>query len=298
MSVEFAGTLFSGSERNGASLLVGVGHADRYEPITLTELQSSGLFENVNSAEIVTSDEADGNIVLFQNAIVPYLSFTRVPDFQGEFLQLSLSEVDAGGIDDKGWSFRWPTDSVLAVAGRRKGTNETRLSFSDIFLSQWNTFLDEMLAGSRAHRQGDPTLTWEMFPVGVSFLDSDGTYLKIVQQLHINMPWPFADYAASMTYHIGLFVDGNQHVRAWGQRWAWWVESGIKAGHIGESLGPQVTAGLDTLVNQVNDQLATLDGFLGKVTDVYYLPGRQTSLIATGSFVDSTFHDVTIVVEH
>ncbi len=293
MSLEFSGTLFSGSERNGTSMLVGVGHADRYVPIVQTELQSFGLFENVNSVEIITSDEADGNIILFQNPLPGIFA-----DFQGAFLQLSASEASTGGSGDNWWNFGWRTDNVLAVAGRRKGRNETRISFSDIFLNQWKTFLDKTLSGSRASRQGDPTLTWEMFPVGVSFLDPNGTYLKIFQPLHISMPWPFSDYAASMTYHIGLFVDGSHHLRAWGQRWAYWVESGIKAGHIGDELKPQVSAGLGTLVTQVNNQLSGLDGLLGSVSDVYYLPGHQTSVIATGTMVDSTFNDVTIVIEH
>jgi hypothetical protein len=87
-------------------------------------------------------------------------------------------------------------------------------------------------------------------------------------------------------------------LRSWGQRWAYWVEGGIKSGHIAGQLQPQVSAGLGTLVTQVNNQLATFDGVLGTVTDVYYLPGHQTSVIATGTFTDSTFNDVTIVIEH
>jgi hypothetical protein len=293
MSLEFSATLFSGSQRNGTQMLVGVGHADRYSPVVQSELQNFGLFENVNSVEIITSDEADGNIVLFQSP-APFL----FPDFQGLFLQLSASEATAGGSGDNWWNFGWRTDSVLAVAGRRKGHNETRLSFSDIFLNEWKTFLDKTLSGSRASRQGDPTLTWEMFPIGIDHLDPSGTYLKIFQPLHISMPWPFSDYSASMTYHIGLFVDGNHHLRSWGQRWAYWVEGGIKSGHIAGQLQPQVSAGLGTLVTQVNNQLSTFDGVLGTVTDVYYLPGHQTSVIATGTFTDSTFNDVTIVIEH
>jgi hypothetical protein len=293
MSLEFISTLFSGSQRNGTVMAVGVGHADRYNRIMSTDLLNFGLFEDVNSVEIFTTGEADGNIILFQN---PVPGLPVLPCFQGEFLQLSGSEAPPGGSGDNWWNFGWRTDSVLAVAGRRQGTNETRISFKDIFLNQWKTFLDNTLAGSRASRQGDPTLTWEMFPVNIDHLDPNGTYLKIFQPLHISMPWPFSDYAASMTYHIGLFVDGSQHLRSWGQRWAWWVESGIKAGHIGDQLGPQVSAGLATLVTQVNNQLTALD-FL-KITDVYYLPGHQTSLIATGTFVDNTANDVTIVIEH
>ena len=185
----------------------------------------SGLYANIHSADLVTTAEADGNLVFLKN-----------DDFSGAFAQVS----DAASTGDAWWNINGHIGSVISVAGNKKGKKETRLSFRDQFLNQWETFLDGKLAGSRASRQGEPTLTWEMFPVGISSLDPNHTYLKIYQPLHISMPWPFSDYAASMTYHIQLFVDGNHHLRAWGQRWAWWVESGIKSGHIGDSLGPQV----------------------------------------------------------
>jgi len=254
-----------------------------------TDLMSSGLFGNVSSVEIVVTDEADGNVILFQSPLLD--------DFNGTFLQLSAAEAPPGGTGEDFQNFAWSTESVLLVAGRRKGTNETRVSFSDIFLEQWKTIIDGVLAGSRASRQGDPTLTWEMFPLNVSFTNPNGTYLKIFQPLNIDMPWPYSNYAASMTYHIGLFPD-NGHLRCWGQAYHWWVESGIKASHIGDSLGPQVQGGLGTLVTQVNDKLSTLDSLLGTVTDVYYLPGHQPTPIGTGRFVDNTANDVTIVIEH
>lgn len=282
MAVEFLGTLFAGDNRTGASRLVGVGHADRYNPITSGQLTSSGLYANIHSTDLVTTAEADGNVVFLMN-----------DDFSGPFAQAS----DAASTGDAWWHITGHIGSVISVAGNRKGKNETRLSFHDQFLDQWKTFLDGTLSGSRASREGEPTLTWEMFPAAVSFLDPNHTYLKIYQPLHISMPWPFSDYAASMTYHIQLFVDGNHHLRAWGARWAWWVESGIKSGHIGDSLGPQVQSGLQTLVDQVNAKISVLDA-LGAVSDVYYLPGRQLSRIGTGFITGNTNDDVTIVVEH
>jgi hypothetical protein len=291
MSLEFAGFLFSGVQFNGTSLLVGVGHAERYQVLRSTDLISSGLFGSVGSVEIIVTDEADGNVILFQNPL-------PLPDFNGTFLQLSAAEAPPGGSGTDFQNFAWSTESVLLVAGRRKGTSEMRVSFSDIFLDQWKTIIDGLLKGSRASRQGDPTLTWEMFPLNVSFTNPNGAYLKIFQPLHISLPWPFSDYAASLTYHIGLFPDNNGHLRSWGQAYHWWVDSGIKSSHIGDSLGPQVQGGLGTLVTQVNDKLSELDGLLGKVTDVYYLPGHQPTPIGTGRFIDNTANDVTIVIEH
>ena len=282
MSVEFLGTVFSATNKTGFSKLVGVGHADRYFPTRAVQLIGSGLYANIHSADLVTTAEADGNLVFLKN-----------DDFSGAFAQLS----DAASTGDAWWNLTGHIGSVISIAGNKKGKKETRLSFRDQFLNQWETFLDGKLAGSRASRQGEPTLTWEMFPVGISSLDPNHTYLKIYQPLHISMPWPFSDYAASMTYHLQLFVDGNHHLRAWGQRWAWWVEGGIKSGHIGDSLGPQVSGGLQTLVDQVNAKISVLDA-LGAVSDVYYLPGRQLSRIGTGFITGNTNDDVTIVVEH
>ena len=43
MALEFLGTLFAADNKTGASRFVGVGHADRYNPVTAGELTSSGL---------------------------------------------------------------------------------------------------------------------------------------------------------------------------------------------------------------------------------------------------------------
>lgn len=112
------------------------------------------------------------------------------------------------------------------------------------------------------------------------------------------MPWPIPDYAAAMWYHIGLFINSSQHLRAWGQRSYLWVEAGQKSQHIFDVVAPKVTAGLGTLVTELNQKLSSFDGALGAVTDVYYLPGRQQKSIATGVMTGNTGDDVTIVIEH
>ena len=96
---------------------------------------SSGLFGNVTSVEIVVTDEADGNVILFQNPFLA-LPFSPFPDFNGTFLQLSAAEAPPGESGKDFQNFGWSTESVLLVAVRRKGTNETHVSFSDIFLAQ------------------------------------------------------------------------------------------------------------------------------------------------------------------
>jgi hypothetical protein len=299
MSLEFSGHLFSGSQRNGTSLLVGIGAGDRYSLVSSLTLAGAGLFSNVNSVEIFTTDEADGNIILFQSlpGLPPVPGLAVLPEYSGAFLQMHAKKAAGGGTN--WWNFGWQTSAALLVAGNRKGHKEARLSFSDFFLQTWNTFLDNTaLAGTAASREGDPTLTWEMFPVGIDHLDPNGIYLKIVQPLHITISG-WSDYAAQLTYHISLFVNGQHHLRVSGQRWAAWVEGGIKSQHIYDTLQPLVANGLTQLATQMNALITkNFDVLLGTVTDVYYLPGHQPTDPATGTMQGVTFSDVTIVVEH
>ncbi len=281
MSLEFAGYLHSGDNRTGQLMLVGVGTNDRYNRISASQLTGAGLYSNIHSVELVTTQEADGNLVLLKN-----------DDFSGAFAQVS----DAKSAGDVWWSSSGHIASIILIAGNRQGKQENRISFHDQFFNKWTTFLDAKLQGSQASREGDPTLTWEMFPQGISYLDPNLAYLKIYQPLHIHMPWYWSDYAASMTYHIYLYVTGDRHLRAWGARWAYWVESGAKSGKIGSELEPQVRDGLSALQDQVNQQLALTD-LLGPITDVYYLPGKQLERIGTGGVIGATTDDVTIVLE-
>jgi hypothetical protein len=282
MSLEFSGFLFAGTNRTGQSLLVGVGRGNRYSPIRADQLKNSGLYGTIGSAEIITSALADGNLVFLKN-----------DDFTGPFAQLT----DARSAGDWWWNLTGHIGSALLIAGNKQGTKETRVSFRDQFFNQWTTFLDNKLAGGRASREGDPTLTWEVFPASVDSLDPNLAYLKIFQPLHIHMPWYWSDYAASMTYHVFLFPTGDGHLRAAGVRWAYWVEGGAKSGQIASELEPQVRDGLGSLQDQINQQFQLLDGLLGTVTDVYYLPGRQPQNTGTGGLTGNTVDDVTIVIQ-
>jgi hypothetical protein len=282
MSIDISGRLFSADNRLGTSVFIGVGHNHRYSPISSSMLKSYGLYSHIESVELFTSNYAAANLVLLKN-----------DDYSGPFAQV----IDARSAGDVWWDTSGHIASAILVSSSKQGASETRLSFRSIFLNQWNTFLDNKLSGSQASREGDPTLTWEMFPSGISHLDPNLAYLKIYQPLHISIDW-WPDYSASMTYHIYLYVDGGNHLRAWGARWAWWVESGAKSGKIGDRLGPQVRDGLPSLQDQLNRQLAGFDGVLGRVTDVYYLPDSQTTPGGTGALIGNTINDVTIVIEH
>lgn len=282
MSLDISGILYSADNRMGSSFFIGVGHTHRYSHISADLLQSFGLYAHVESVELFTSASADANLVLLKN-----------DDFSGPFAQ--VKDARTGG--DVWWDTWGHIGSVILVSGNKQGTHETRLSFRSIFQSQWNNFLDNKLSGSQASRVGNPTLTWEMFPENISYLNSSLAYLKIYQPLHISIDW-WPDYSASMTYHVYLYADGNHHLRAYGARWAWWVEGGAKSGRIGDKLGPQVRDGLGELQAQLNNQLQGFDALLGNVSDVYYLPDSQTSAMGTGSLNGNTSNDVTIVIEH
>ena len=278
MSLYALATLFSGSNQTGSSRLLGLGSSDRYRPDVASDLQSAGLYNSVASGELICS-QADLNLVLFQN-----------DDFSGSFFQLSKSR-------DDGNASYWHTGSAasaLLIASNRRNTNETRLSYSDLFHSEWDSFLDGQLAGTQVSREGEPLLTWRMFPTNDQWLDSRQTYLRIHQPLHISIDW-WPDYSASMDYHIVLYVDGSQHLRCWVADWECWVEGGAKNGRIHSDLDPKVAAGMTALQNQVNTRLQQFDA-LGAVKDVYYLPGRQLSSIGTGTLGGNTNDDVTIVV--
>jgi hypothetical protein len=289
MSSAMLATVFTGANQTGTARLFGVSSSQRYHAVPAIDMVSNSIFLNLSSATVFSSTRADATLILFR----PLLPTFSLGDYNGFFLQLTnrrdaASELD---VNFSAHGFDNLTANMLLVAANKD--SEVRLSFRDLFLDQWKTILDGQLAGSEAKRDGDPLLTWEMFPVGISHLDSSLTYLKIHQPLTIELTaWP--DYDASITYHIFLSIDGGGHLRGHVARWAYWVEGGIKSGGIADKLEPKVIAGMDTL----NDQLASQLGALSfTFTDLYYLPGKQTSRAPTGALTGSTFGDVTIVLQ-
>jgi hypothetical protein len=88
-------------KRTGTTQLLGLGHADRYGPLHATDLLQPGLFANIKSADLVTGDEAEGNIILFQHRFP-----LQMQDFEGAFLQLNAA-VALSGPEDNSWDFDW-----------------------------------------------------------------------------------------------------------------------------------------------------------------------------------------------
>jgi hypothetical protein len=281
--------VYTGNDQSGSGTFFGVGRTPRYNRIPSTTLTDMGFRRNLSSATVYSSSTADATLILFGSPV----SFVSFPDYQGLFMQItnrrsSGSEHDVDRFSDHG--FNNLAENVLVVAPNR-GT-EFRFSFRDLFLDRWNDVLSSQLADP-AHADGGPTLTWEMWPTGISHLDSDRMYLKVHQNLDIRLHcWP--DYDASMTYHIYLYLDGGGRLRGHVARWAYWIEGGAKADDIEDQLRPAVIDGATTLTDELGNQLDALSGF--SFTDLFYLPGSQTSRPPTGVVTGSTFDDVTIVV--
>src|SRR5436309_706099 len=123
MSLEFSAVLYSGDNRSGTSMFSGVGRGGRYSPISADQLKNSGLYAHVESIDLNTTQEADGNLIMLKN-----------DDYSGPFFQA----IDARSAGDVWWDTWGHIGSVLLVAGNRQNTRETRVSFRDQFLNQWN----------------------------------------------------------------------------------------------------------------------------------------------------------------
>lgn len=286
MPLDALAGIYSGPSQSGTSRFYGVGHSSRYSLIRGSELSAHGLHRTVSSVRVFGSSTCDPALLVFSSPL-PFISFG---DFNGMFIQITNTGSSEDNVNLSG-SFNNSMTSGLLVARNRP--SEFRVSFRDVFLERWKDVIDGELSGG-AKRDGDPSLTWEMFPTSVSYLDSDKFYLKVHQRLDIEMPWWWPDYEASITYHIRLYRSGS-NVRAYVARWAYWIEGGVKADDIEEVLAPAVISGMDTLDNELETQLSALD-FLD-VEDVYLLPGRQLGNPTDGAWSGTTFSDVTIVLE-
>lgn len=289
MPLSVLSAVYTGNNQSGSGTLFGVGATPRYNRISSALLSDMGFRRNLSSATMYSSSSADATLILFGSPT----SFFSFPDYQGLFMQItnrrsSGSELDVNRFSDHGFNNR--AENALVVAPNRG--SELRLSFRDMFLDRWNDVLAAQLSDP-AHADGAPVLTWEMWPSGISYLDSNLRYLKVHQNLDIRLHcWP--DYDASMTYHIYLYLDGGGHLRGYVARWAYWIEGGAKADDIEDQLRPAVIAGATTLTNELSNQLNAFSAF--SFTDLFYLPGNQTSRPPTGVMTGSTFDDVTIVV--
>jgi hypothetical protein len=287
MSLSALASVFAGANQTGTSAVYGVGTAERYHRISADELISRGLHMAISSCTVFGSSSADPALIFFGMPGLP--SFLDIPDYNGMFVQRTNLGSAEQNVNLATHGFNDVPRSALLVATNR--SFEVRLSFRDLFLAKWKETLDGVLSDG-AQRKGDPTLTWEMFPWGISHLQVDRMYLRIRQDLHIEIDW-WPDYEAWIQYHIFLFINSAGNPRGAVHRWEYWIEGGAKSDDIEEKLKPAVIDGMDTLNAELTKTLSGFDGF--NLNDLYYLPGRQlaASSVATGFTTD----DVTIVIE-
>jgi hypothetical protein len=291
MSLSALAAVFAGNDQTGNARWYGVSASSRYRRVPRSMLSSAGLDAAISSVTVYASSSAETNLILFG---LPGVPWAFLGDYIAGFHQVSnLHGADKPfdtNLSASGWNNS--ARSLLVVATRRRP--EFRISFRDAFLSKWNDKLDGLLSGTEARRKGNPILTWEMFPSAVSYLDPNRIYLKIHQNLRIELSW-WPNYDASVTYHIYLYVNSAKNLRGYVARWAYWVESGVKAKQIGNKIRPKVIQGMDEINSDLASSLTAFDGF--DINSRYYLPGRQVGSTTSAQLGGWTTQDTTIVLE-
>jgi hypothetical protein len=288
MSLSFTASVHEHYDEAGRASLFGVSTSNRYQTVRGTQIQSLSMDKRISSVVVYPSSLVDGTVILFLDP----------KDYSGRFVQITNqkdSGVNQAVHQLSAFDFDNDTRSILLVGPNRDDGFDVRLSFRDLFLEKWKVMLDAQLNGTDAKRRGDPILSWEVFPLDVSHLDPSAKYLRIHQNLKIDPPnWAW-DYDASMTYHIYLYLDGAGKLKGYVRRWAYKVESGLLSDEIGDRLRPQVISGVDTLNAELARELEVFSSFT--FSDLYYLPGNQTTRPPSGVMSGNTFDDATIVLE-
>ncbi|MFX0043742.1 MAG: hypothetical protein ACFE8L_12595 [Candidatus Hodarchaeota archaeon] len=265
-----------------------LGH-ERYHIVRRTDLMNVNLYKKISSAKLWESLTGQPRLILFYTSEMFWVS-----DFNGSYLQIT-NPFDSGydvEVDHLShYNFNDLTTSLFLVNTNTVNQLDYRLSLRDLFLDRWKEGIDEIL-GNKAKRVGDPILTWEMWPIGISYLDPNRCYIKVYQYLEIEVPDWF-NYDASIKYHIYLYLDNSGRIRGYAARWAYWVESGIFSGKIARELEPKVISGMDKINEVLSTTLEEYSGY--SLCDLYYLPGRQLDYIPSQVRQGSTHDDITIV---
>jgi hypothetical protein len=281
MSLEAVGAIYTGPNQTGQSSLIGLAKGNRYSHANKQALQSIGFYQQIQSGFIDASANVDISMMIFTG-----------DSFDGSFYQ--FTDPQNGG-ETTFATNSWKIGSYLLLGSSPGGANQIQLSYKNIFQKEWDSTIDQQL-GSSAYRNGEPVLTWDMFPTNeYSWLNSNLPYLKVHQDVVIKIScWP-SNYNAWMEYWLYLYPSGG-NIRASVAGYAWWVEGGTWNGSVSGKFGPLVVAGMTTLQDQLNTQLSGYDGITnGKVLDIFYLPGSQTSP-PSAAVQGSTTDDVTIVI--
>lgn len=277
------------TNRTGAVALYELCDSERYRRVSFNDLAGDGLLFDISSGSLYS---AGGGAALVMIS-------SPFPGYEGSFLQMSSVGAGTNLVDNDlgAQGFDNVTTSMLLI-GTNRGP-ETRLSFRAIFLDEWKVLLDDALAGTDVVANGDPLLTWKMFPSPSSVpLAPDLSYLHVFQALDVSVhvgPLITYHYPAGIGYYIFLYVDSKKRLKAFVAGYEVWVQGGFYHDDIVKALEPKIALGVATLDSKLAAKLAAFSGI--SLEDVYYLPGDQTRTPVPSVIVGSTFDDVTIVLE-
>lgn len=282
MPLETSGMIYTGPNKTGRGMLIGVCQGDRYNHANGEALQRTGFYGAIQSGSLTDSPRMDVSLTLFWD-----------DHFNGPFVQVTAPHGN-GSIDF------WATGAVkswMLTTSAAGGVGELRLSYQSLLLQEWRNIIDSMISGD-GRRDVDPILTWDMFDDDPRYtgLKPDLPYLKVHQDLMVFVPWPYSDYHVWLEYWIYLYPSGGG-VRAVVPEYWWWVESGLITGKVADKFAPKVQAGAAVFQDKLNAKLAAFDRPppAPPVRDVYYMAGNQ--LAPPGADVHGkTTDDVTIVV--
>jgi hypothetical protein len=157
VSISVLASAFEHSNQGGRMALYGVSRTTRYQRASESDLDGRGLWRAISSVRLLSSNDADTTLILCGFPV----SFYNPPNYTGNFIQFTNARSGGDFNQNLPGGFNDLIDSLLLVKTNRG--SETRLSFRDLFLSRWKTTIDSKLSGG-AKRDGDPILTWEMFP--------------------------------------------------------------------------------------------------------------------------------------
>jgi hypothetical protein len=291
MSVNGMAWLYEDPDSRGRIATRAIGASQRYELIPTRDLISSDMYHRISSVGVASGSGFHTSLICFGVPFPYRFGF----NYDGQFVQLTSEGPETKTNFDR-LDFDNVTHGALLV--KEAVAEESRFSFRDLFLGEWDSFLNTSLGGAAIRDPDQQTiLTWEMFPEGVTGLDPLLRYLKIYQPLQINPPcWAYS-YKASFTYWVLLSLDSGGILQGFVARSAIWVADGTIHDEILAKLVPPIaTDGPSKLNIELAEALKPFRR--GKFTDLYYLPGKQITLPSPGVRSGWTTDDVTIVLQH
>ena len=241
---------FKHANFSGYSESFTLGNSSRYLWIKF----GSKLRDEITSMRANAYSGFDGNVYGFTGN-----------DFLGDYASLNMSE---------GWTCWWSNvgsklnDDIESALLINRNKSEFAVELKDQIAGVFKSKLDEKLAGTQAHRSGEPrvfSLFWPSF-------DPTKKLVRIEQDLRVELDW-WPDYDATIRYDIYLYLSSDGKVKGY-VKWAHtWVEGGIFSGDILDELHPKVVAGAADLNSELQNKLSLFSAFTFR--SLYLLPGPQ-----------------------